>query len=220
MGDINQLNFIKSIASNLNGPVLEIGSRDYGNTPNFRPILSSDYTGIDMLDGKGVDRIVDLSVDFETIDRVLDGRRFSTIICFSVLEHCLDVYKVAQNIQKLLADGGKLLVSVPFSWEYHGFPNDYWRFTPDTIKFLFSGVEFDDRLMSINTSNIGQVAKVDTEFFKIDLAPKSGLRKKRYSLLTGILIKLLRSFGLMRELLDNIYLLPPVEVNMVGVIKK
>lgn len=218
MGDVNQLHFIKSNLRLLKSPVIEIGSRDYGNTADLRPLFKGgEYVGIDMQAGKGVDRVLDLSSDFDRIEADLNGKKYKTIICLSVLEHCLDVYKVSQNIEKLLEPGGRLAVSVPFSWEYHGFPNDYWRFTPDAVKFLFKNILFDDSLTNISTSREGEVGLIDGEFFKMDLSPKQGFKKKRYGLLTACILKSLKTFHLMPEILDNIYVLPPVMVNMIGI---
>jgi hypothetical protein len=138
MGDANQLLFAKSYANIVKGPILEVGSRDYGNTQNFRDLFAGEqYLGIDMQAGKGVDQVLDLADEFESIDKTLHGQRFKTIICMSVLEHCRDPFKMAKNIQALMTDDGILLVSVPFSWEIHGFPDDYWRFTPSGVKMLF-----------------------------------------------------------------------------------
>lgn len=217
MGDKNQLNYVSENSPVLLGPVLEIGSKDYGNTQNFRPIFKdSEYIGIDMEAGSGVDKVINLSDDFELIDKALSGKRFKTIICFSVLEHCLDVYKVTRNIERLLDADGHLLISVPFSWEFHGFPWDYWRFTPDTIKFLFKNVSFIDSLTTMTTSNTGEIKPVDKEFFKIDLSPRVGFRKKRYSFLTAVLVKILKILNLMPEILNNTYLMTPVMINMIG----
>lgn len=217
MGDLNQLNYVSKNSTILLGPVLEIGSKDYGNTPNYRPLFKdSEYIGLDMEKGQNVDKVLNLTDDFSLIDKALNGKRFKTIICFSVLEHCLDVYRIAENIERLLDADGHLLISVPFSWEFHGFPSDYWRFTPDTIKFLFKKVSFIDSFTTMNTSNIDEIKVPDKEFFKIDLSPKVGFTKRRYSLITAFLVKVCKTLGLMPEILNNIYVLPPVEFNMIG----
>ena len=149
MGDVNQLLFVKTLAGSLAGPILEVGSRDYGNTQNFRALFKGvEYLGIDMQAGKGVDLVLDLTADFESLESALEGRRFGTIICMSVLEHCSNPFKMAQNIEKLLAEGGLLVVGVPFVWELHGFPDDYWRFTPSGIRVLFRNLDFTDLIAS------------------------------------------------------------------------
>lgn len=65
MGDTNQLLFAKSFENIVEGPILEVGSRDYGNTQNFRGLFAKEhYIGIDMQAGKGVDQVLDLANDF------------------------------------------------------------------------------------------------------------------------------------------------------------
>ncbi len=200
------------------GPILEIGARDYGNTPDYRPFFPSEsYSSCDLQPGKGVDFVLDLSQDFQQIATALKGRTFGAIFCFSVLEHCPDVFKVSSNIEKLLAPGGALLVSVPFSWEYHKFPDDYWRFSPSAIKYLFKNLKFQDDRAMVSTSNPGEIKPLsDEEFYKIDLSPRVGLQKKRYGIMTAVMIKLLGFIPALKPIFKNIYLLPPVLINMVG----
>lgn len=218
MGDVNQIAFVRKNADVVNGPILEIGARDYGNTPDYRPLFpSQSYSGCDLTPGKGVDLVLDLSLEYEQIAKKLKGQTFGAIICFSVLEHCPEVFRMCSNIEKLLAPGGALLVSVPFSWEYHKFPDDYWRFSPSAIKFLFKNVKFMDERTMVSTSNPGEMKPLsDDDFFKIDLSPSAGLKKKRFGFTTAVLIKLLSYIPALKPIFQNIYLLPPVLINMVG----
>ena len=127
---------------------------------------------------------------------------------------------MAKNLEALLEKGGHLFISAPFSWEYHAFPDDYWRFTPSGIRALFQDIEFLEDKLWISTSNVGEINPVtDNEFFKIDLAPKVGIQKKRYSFLAGVLIKILKGLSILDPVLKHIYVLPPVNVNMIGVKK-
>ncbi|HOW58895.1 MAG TPA: methyltransferase domain-containing protein [Candidatus Omnitrophota bacterium] len=217
MGDVNQVEFICKNADLIKGPILEIGSKDYGNTPDYRPLFPSErYLGCDLEPGKGVDFVLDLSGDAKTVKKSLSGMTFGTILCLSVLEHCPNVFQMCSNIERLLVPGGILIVSVPFVWEYHQFPDDYWRFSPSAIKFLFKGLTFlDDRSM-MSTSNPGEMGPINHEYFKIDMAPSSGLKKKRYGMTTAVLIKLFRKVPAFKPVLDHIYLMPPVGIHMVG----
>ena len=168
MGDVNQLLFVTSLSGSLEGPVLEVGSRDYGNTQDFRALFKgADYVGIDMQAGKGVDLVLDLTDDFESLDRRLGGRRFGTLICMSVLEHCRDPFRMARNIEALLAEGGNLVIGAPFVWELHGFPDDYWRFTPSGIRVLFPSLDFSAVLGAAFTGRKGDAAPLDGTLFCI-----------------------------------------------------
>ena len=220
MGDLNQVEYLKSNAHLVRGPILEIGSKDYGNTPDYRSIfLGEKYVGVDLEEGKGVDVVIDVSSDYEKVISKLNVNKFNTIICFSVLEHCKDLQKICQNIQELLSDDGQLFVSIPFCWEYQKFPEDYWRFTPAGIKVLFPDLNFVDDLSRISTSRVGEMKSIDDEFYKIDMAPRAGMRKKRYGWCVGVIIKILRSISLFKPIFDYVFLMPPVAVHMVGIKK-
>lgn len=62
------------------------------------------------------------------------------VICKSVLEHVENPFKVVEEIYRILKPGGKCFVYVPFLHAWHGSginEKDYWRFTEDTVKYLF-----------------------------------------------------------------------------------
>ncbi len=62
MGDVNQRIFLERLVPRVDGPVLEIGSKDYGSTVSFRDLYrDSEYVGADLEAGKGVDVVADLS---------------------------------------------------------------------------------------------------------------------------------------------------------------
>jgi len=53
MGDINQEIYLKKFMPDVNGHVLEIGSKDYGNTSSFRDFYNkNEYIGVDLEAGK------------------------------------------------------------------------------------------------------------------------------------------------------------------------
>ncbi len=109
MGDKYQLAFIRQYVDELEGDFLEVGSKDYGSTQDFRSLFkhkNSDYVGLDMEEGKGVDVVVDLTLPFEAVDAKLGGKRFGTIICLSILEHCEQPFVMAENLSRLLKPGG------------------------------------------------------------------------------------------------------------------
>src|SRR5262245_49616309 len=112
MGDRNQLDVVRRNADLVRGPILEVGSRDYGSTPDFRALFpGAHYVGADMCAGRGVDVIVDLTGEFSDVDTQLGGMRFNTIICFSVLEHCRQPFAMSANLERLLHPGGSVFIS-------------------------------------------------------------------------------------------------------------
>ncbi len=222
MGDINQLIFVQNHAEQLEGPFLEVGSKNYGSTQNFRSIFANkgEYVGIDMEDGSGVDVILDLTEDFEKIDAKLSGRRFSTIICLSVLEHCDQPFKMAENLTLLLKPKGKVCIGAPFSWKIHAYPNDYWRFTPEGIRMLFPNIRFDNTQSLAATSKEKEFQKLDDEFGKISFSFSE--HRKHGHVLRGISAKLLRAlsrFGVLSWLTGYRYVFAPTCILMMGQLK-
>ncbi len=62
------------------------------------------------------------------------------IACIAVLEHVEDPIKASAELYRVLKPGGYCFIFVPFLYYYHaerGYYGDYWRFTPDSLKFLF-----------------------------------------------------------------------------------
>jgi len=195
MGDINQLIFIKKYAEQFQGPYLEVGSKDYGSTQDLRELFAGrgKYIGIDAQDGPGVDMVLDLTDYFNKIDAKLNGRRFGTIFCLSVLEHCENPFKMAENMMHLLQEKGQICISVPFSWKIHSYPSDYWRFTPEGVKRLFPKIEFDPEKTFAATPKKGEFHKIDDELGRISFS--LSVHWKQGHFLRGIFAKLHKLFS-------------------------
>lgn len=72
----------------------------------------------------------------------LEPAKYGTVLCFSVLEHVPFVGPVVFALRRALKTGGLLLLSAPWQFPYHD-RVDYWRFSPDTLRLLFNGPEWE-----------------------------------------------------------------------------
>ena len=115
------------------GPTLIVGSQIYVHKQDRRK-LHAEAVGVDMIAGPGVDVVADL--EMETIGM------FAHIECMSVLEHCRRPWLMAANLERMLEPGGTIYVTAPFVWRVHGYPDDYWRFTINGIKSLFTRIDW------------------------------------------------------------------------------
>lgn len=155
MGDTNQLAYLRHWVPKAGGPILEIGSKDYGSTSSFRDFYSGvEYVGVDMSEGRGVDVVVDLT---QGVSPLREGH-FDLGICCSVLEHVEKPWLFAANLTRLFRPGGRLYMSVPWVWRYHAYPDDYFRFSHRGVISLFDRFDW---------SNIYYSSTAAGEFFEI-----------------------------------------------------
>lgn len=142
MGHKNQLFYLEKMLPDFEGDVLEIGSKDYGNTQDFRSLYPDNlYLGLDIEPGGEVDIVHDLETG--PLDQTFD-----LIICCSVLEHVPRPWVVADHIMQMLNSNGKLYISVPWVQRYHPYPEDYYRFSFPGIKALFPDIQWEDAKLS------------------------------------------------------------------------
>jgi len=218
MGDRNQFAFVARHRARFSGPVLEVGSRDYGSTQPLRSLFPDEpYRGVDLGPGPGVDQVLDLTRPFAEIERDLEGRRFGTIFCLSVLEHCDQPFLMADNLSRLLAPRGAIYVSVPFAWKFHGYPSDYWRFTHEGVKKLFPALRFDREAACLSTSRNGEFGALDERIGKIPLSGRAHRAKGHWVRgLNADLLRLAARLGMLRWLVGYRYVLAPSMINMIG----
>ena len=219
MGDINQLIFIKKFEEQLKGPYLEIGSKNYGSTQDLRSLFAhkDKYVGIDMEKGQGVDIVLDLTKEFEEVKNTLGDELFGTIFCLSILEHCEQPFKMAKNMISLLKDNGQIVVSAPFSWKIHSYPNDYWRFTPEGIKKLFPKIEFDYEKCFAATSKTNEFQKLDETFGKITFSfSNHKIKGHTFRGISATFLKILSKLGIGSWLTGYRYLYAPTNIMMIG----
>jgi SAM-dependent methyltransferase len=70
-----------------------------------------------------------------------DGETFDSIVCNSVLEHVHDSERVVVEMLRVLRPGGYLYAEVPYIFFFHGYPNDFRRYTREGLKWLFADLE-------------------------------------------------------------------------------
>lgn len=163
LGDINQKYYLRHFKPPVDGPVLEIGSKDYGSTMNFREDFPGhEYVGLDLEEGPGVDVVADLTEGIGT----LPEKHFGLVICCSVLEHTPRPWVMAENITRLVKSQGWLFMSVPWVWSYHAYPDDYFRFSFRGIETLFPAFEWDE--LTFSTIVPGELIKIERESPRVD----------------------------------------------------
>lgn len=65
------------------------------------------------------------------------------VLCTEVMEHVADPPVMLAEIRRVLAPGGHLVLSVPFTWHIHDEPFDYWRFTEYGLRLVLERAGFE-----------------------------------------------------------------------------
>lgn len=142
----------------IDGPILEVGSKQYGHGIDYRPLFPGrEVIGIDIEKGPGVDHVWDLAA------APINLPPFAGVLCVSVLEHCAAPWKMAEHILTALAKGGLLYVAVPWIWRSHAYPKDYWRLSADGVRALF-GDAIDWQRVQYATQQKGEFFNEGTDF--------------------------------------------------------
>ena len=143
--------FIERHADKLGDDVLEVGSRM--TIPDAWWIVNRDlakgkWTGIDMQQGSGVDQVVDI----HSPPKEWTGR-FSGVLCSEVLEHVARPWVALPKLREIMQPGGWMVVTTLTSFPIHGFPDDYYRYTPSGLKLLLEDAGFTN----VMTENAGHI---------------------------------------------------------------
>lgn len=117
--------------------VLEIGSRVVSPGSTSKRGLfprAASYTGFDYYD----DDNTDVVGDAHKLSQYLGGQRFDAVFSISVFEHLAMPWLAAMEINKCLELGGITFHGTHFAWPLHEQPWDFWRFSDEGLKVLFS----------------------------------------------------------------------------------
>src|SRR4051812_38793948 len=114
------------------GSFLDLGC---GNKPYeslYNPLTSS-QVGCDVIqsDKNRVDVICPAS------DLKFPDNKFDCVLCTQVLEHVYEHDRMMKEIHRVLKPGGTIILTVPFAWELHEEPYDFFRYTKHALKELF-----------------------------------------------------------------------------------
>lgn len=145
-------------AANLtSGKMLEIGGRRKPLKEHFPSFI---YEALDLAD-TGPDVVV---ADITNCPQIPDAS-YDFIISIDVFEHINAPWLAAKEISRILRPGGVTYHTTLFSWRYHPCPIDYWRYSPEALKFLFSDLQcisavFDQAERRRNITGEGGAGKI------------------------------------------------------------
>ena len=132
----------------LRGQVIDIGG---GTNPSYFAFLQQEPgTTITNIDGKH-DKI-----DFEKDRLPVDDESADVVLLFNVLEHIYHYSFVSSEMFRIVKQKGRELGFVPFLVNYHPDPHDYFRYTSESLRNIFSEVGFQN--ITITPVGLGPLA--------------------------------------------------------------
>lgn len=139
------------------GRVLEIGSMDFNGSVREYFTEATEYIGIDMQAGKGVDIVMPSTACISKWGQ----EAFDVVLCLEVLEHDRTFWRTVEDMRLLVKRGGHMIISTPgYHFPYHGYPKDYYRFSEDTYnEFFFAGWNKIEAVSFDHGSTIGVIGK-------------------------------------------------------------
>ena len=110
------------------GIVLDVGAK---GSPYEKYVPHTRYMRLDIDESKTPDICCDL--------HELEGPAgyFDTVLAIEILEHLHDPHRAVERIFHILKPGGVCILSTRFLYRYHPDPQDYYRFTWDSLAYLF-----------------------------------------------------------------------------------
>ena len=73
---------------------------------------------------------------------------YDVVFSNNLLEHVREPWLAAEECVRITKVGGLLIHIAPFSWRYHPFPEDHYRFSHSGLAYLFERTKQVDTLMS------------------------------------------------------------------------
>jgi SAM-dependent methyltransferase len=114
------------------GRLLDLGC---GKVPLFLAYRDhvSDNVCVDWENTLHDDRYLDFACDLTQVLPFGDGE-FDTILLSDVLEHVPQPERLWQEVARILSEGGRLVMNVPFYYGLHEQPHDYYRYTEFALR--------------------------------------------------------------------------------------
>ena len=114
--------------------VSEIGSRRVTSAARFTDGFPDvEYVGLDVQEGWNVDCVGDA----HKLSDYFEPNSFDLVISFAVFEHLAMPWIVAEEITKVLADDGHVIIETHFSFKEHEQPWHYFQFNSNALEILF-----------------------------------------------------------------------------------
>ncbi|HEU0063959.1 MAG TPA: methyltransferase domain-containing protein, partial [Flavisolibacter sp.] len=187
-----------------------------GNKPylTFFQGLVTEYTGCDIIQSsKNV-------VDFlcPATELCFGDNTFDTVFSTQVMEHVADHNAMIKEAYRVLKPGGTIILTVPFCWELHEEPYDFYRFSKYGLKDLFEKHGFKVPLIK---SNGGKWAAIFQLWINVLFSTRKYVTiRSRFIKLIFVRLRLIILYNRFAVWLDKKYFDDIITLNYIVIAKK
>jgi hypothetical protein len=147
------IEFVQQHRDLIREPILIVASKIYDYDPErLQDCLKrwgySDFIGIDLSAGEGVDQVVDVT-DSQSEFWRKHQNYFETVFCLELWTYVKQPFVAANLISSVMRENGSLFLSESTTRKKSRMPIDLWRFTLEGLQTLFDGFKFDDERVAM-----------------------------------------------------------------------
>ena len=128
----------------IQGSILDVGGRRTSNNVTNYILYQKNVIYLD----KFSDDKRDLKVDLEKLNSKPDYQ-FDNVFLINVLEHIYNFNNCLNNCYSFLRKGGNFFGSTPFMFRIHSSPNDFFRFTEQSLRRSLESAGFINIKISV-----------------------------------------------------------------------
>ncbi len=134
---------LRVLLADAGGDVLDVGSGAQPYRPLFPP--GARYRAIDSASAEADFGYAMPETEYFHGDRwPVADRSVDVVLSTETLEHVPRPEVFLAEARRVLRDGGRVVLTVPFSARWHYIPHDYWRYTPSSLRNLLEDAGFTD----------------------------------------------------------------------------
>jgi SAM-dependent methyltransferase len=169
------------------GDLIDLGCGTKPYELVFTPYINS-YFGVDfeptMDSNFGESTKADLYAN--CISTGIEAEKYDTLLSTQVLEHVFETQEFVKESYRLLKPNGIGIFTVPFSWQLHSEPYDYYRFTCYSLEKLFIDAGF--QILSIEPMEGAYATLKQMKIISLYFQPKKNIFTKVFQRIRNLVL--------------------------------
>ncbi|MDR1764355.1 MAG: class I SAM-dependent methyltransferase [Dysgonamonadaceae bacterium] len=177
------LKYVKFEAPLLKGRLLDFGC---GRKP-YRSLFDvEEYVGVDIEVSGHEQSDISADVFYDGHHLPFDNQSFDCIFASEVFEHLFNLDEILDELNRVLKDDGRMLVTIPFAGNEHEIPYDFGRYTSYGIRKIMEKHGFTIMRLHKSTTYFETVSQSFISYIIDNIFPKNkALRTLLMIIFTG-----------------------------------